>query len=69
MNENPLNLTDEQITAVLDLRSKDLDRATIREDALAELVRLGIVDRRKDGTIDFTDAGEKIHDALVRQAA
>ncbi len=69
MNENPLNLTDEQITAVLDLGSKDLDPATIPEDAFAELVRLGIVERRSDGTIDFTDLGEKIHDALLRPAA
>ena len=69
MNENPLNLTDEQITAVLDLGSKDLDPAAIPEDAFAELVRLGIVERRSDGTIDFTDVGKKILDALVRPAA
>ncbi len=69
MNENPLNLTDEQITAVLDLGSKDLDPAAIREDVLADLVQLGVVDRRTDGTIDFTDVGEQIYDALFRQAA
>ncbi len=69
MNENPLNLTDEQITAVLNLGSKDLDPAAIPEDFLADLVQLGIVDRRTDGTIDFTDLGEKIHDALLRPAA
>ena len=69
MNENPLNLTDEQITAVLDLGGKELDLTTIPEDVLADLVQLGIVDRRTDGTIHFTDMGKKIHDALVRQAA
>ena len=69
MKQRPLNLTDEQIATVLDLSSKDYDPATIPEDALAELVRLGIIDRRSDGTIDFTDAGEKIRDTLVRQAA
>ncbi len=69
MKEYPIKLTDEQIAAVLDLGSKDLDRATIPEDAFAELVRLGIVDRLPDGTIDFTDLGEKIHDALFRPAA
>ncbi len=65
----PLKLTDEQITTVLDLGSKDPDPAAIPEDVLADLVQLGVVDRGTDGTIDFTDEGEKIHDALVRQAA
>ena len=40
MNENPLNLTDEQITAVLDLGGKELDLTTIPEDVLADLVQL-----------------------------
>lgn len=69
MNKNPSNLTDVQITAVRDLGSKDFDPAAIPEDVLAELVQLGVVDRRTDGTIAFTDEGEKIYDTLVRQAA
>ena len=69
MNNNPSNLTDVQITAVRDLGSKDFDPAAIPEDVLAELVQLGVVDRRTDGTIAFTDEGEKIYDGVVRQAA
>ncbi len=69
MNNNPSNLTDVQITAVRDLGSKDFDPAAIPEDVLAELVQLGVVDRRTDGTIHFTDMGKKIHEAQVRQAA
>ena len=69
MNKNPSNLTDVQITALRDLGSKDFDPAAIPEDVLAELVQLGVVDRRTDGTIAFTDEGEKIYDGVVRQAA
>ncbi len=69
MKDIPIKLTAEQIVGVLGLGSKDLDPAAMPEDVLADLVQLGVVDRGTDGTIDFTDEGEKIHDALVRQAA
>ena len=69
MKDIPIKLTNDQIVGVLGLGSKDLDPAAIREDVLADLVQLGVVDRRTDGTIDFTNVGEKIRDILLREAA
>ena len=69
MNKHPIKLTDEQIATVMDLGSKNLDPATIPEGIVASLFGLGIVSFRPGGAVYFTDAGEKIHDALVRQAA
>ena len=68
MKENPLNLTDEQIAAVLDLGAH-FDQDSIREDILTGLFRLDLIDLRADGMFEFTDLGKEVHEALFRPAA
>ena len=55
-------LTEELAGALCDTR---LDPAGITQEKLNQLMKMGVVYQRMDGTLDFTDLAKTIRDALT----
>jgi hypothetical protein len=64
--DNPaMNLTEEQVEALLKLGSPESDLEVVHPGMLQQLITLGLVYRRDSKTIDFTDVGEAVYDELA----
>ena len=60
-----MKLTEEQKKVILRLGDTHGEMAVIPETVLAELVDFGLVSKRPDGAIDFTDEGGEVYDELA----
>lgn len=62
------NLTDEQRRAILQIGDPESVFEKIPSDILDELVALGLLYRRSDKNLDFTDLGNDIYDSLIARS-
>jgi hypothetical protein len=60
-----IQLTDEQKEVILKFgRSSEIE--VVHLDVLDELLKLGLIYKRSDEKLDFTEAGEQIYDQLAK---
>ena len=61
-----IKLTDQQKEAILKFgRSSEFE--IVPMDVLEELFNLGLIYKRSDEKLDFTEAGEQLYDQLTKQ--
>ena len=65
MNPEMIELTNEQREVILQLGNPDSVLEAIPLEVMKELLDRGLVCKRSDGRIDFTELGEQVHESIA----
>ncbi len=60
-------LTEDQKKVMLQLGDTESVHEVVPADVLQQLIELGLVYKRNDGHLDFTDSGEAVYESLTKK--